>query len=167
MHRQELQLSAGRGVRRSGYGWILGPVAVGLGLVAHLLSGGPPPRASVLIAVAALAGMLAAVAGRFQLRTWAVLLASGLAQQVLHLAFTGLAAVEADSAVPHDHRSLIVPDLAVPTPHVQSMELMIDLHAAAAVVTLLLVILWDRIASGNPGKERRSGVQRAPDDADA
>ncbi len=167
-------MSRRQAARGAKFLWLIGPAAVGCGLAAHLLSGGEPPAAPVLLSLAALASMLAAILCRLQVPGWAVLLLSGLAQQVLPLAFSTLGSVEGGTAQRHGHQGVVLPDsLAAPVSGRQSMELMINLHAAAALVTMLLVsqlgkaTQLNRAVALEPAKEHASQTERAPDDADA
>ena len=77
-----------RFVRGPGFvAWEVGPVSVGLGLAAHLLSGGGSPPVPVLVALMALLSMCASLAARVRIPSWLLLVLCGLAQQMLHLAF--------------------------------------------------------------------------------
>ncbi|MDQ0261404.1 hypothetical protein [Sinomonas atrocyanea] len=69
----------------------VGPAAVGLGLAAHIVSGGAPPPVTVLMALTAVTSLLAAAVAHLQLPSWAIGIGSGALQQVLHLLFTALA----------------------------------------------------------------------------
>jgi hypothetical protein len=129
-------------IRAPGYvPWLPGPVATGLGLLAHLLSGGALPWPPALLALAALLSMAASVVSRLRLPVWALLLLCGLAQQLLHPAFVLFSGVPAGpQGSPHSHVLLLppVPGItAAPAGHLQ--ELMLVTHMAAALLTALLV----------------------------
>jgi hypothetical protein len=140
---------------------------VGLALAAHLASGGQAPDIAILVALTALMSMAAAVLGRLRMKGWIVLLVSALAQQVLHLALNGLGGVSGRTAAQHGHQEFAVQvSEADWNPGQQSMELMIDLHAAAAVVIMLLVTNRGKVVTALAARGRHSGVERAPDNAD-
>jgi hypothetical protein len=84
---------------------------------------------------------VAAMLARFKLPVWALLLASGLIQQVLHLMFGSFSANV--GSVPAGHAHGVVPWLppqAVPEPggH-HALELMLDAHVAAALLTVVVI----------------------------
>ncbi|WP_115789243.1 hypothetical protein [Arthrobacter silvisoli] len=121
--------------------WLLGPLATGLGLLAHLLSGGALPWPPALLALAALLSMAASLVSRLRLPAWALLLLCGLAQQVLHPAFALFSGVSAGpQGVSHAHVLLLPPvpgSTAAPAGHLQ--ELMLVTHVAAALLTALIM----------------------------
>ncbi|MGN6442719.1 MAG: hypothetical protein ACTHL6_12580 [Arthrobacter sp.] len=85
-----------------------------------------------------------------QLPGWAVLAASAVAQQLLHLAFS---AFSTPSAVPlpgHDHGAGSAPDVpssSAAAPAAHSLHLMLYLHAAAALGAAAVVAQWSRISA--------------------
>ncbi len=129
-------------------GWEVGPAAVGLGLVAHLVSGGVSPGVPVLIALTALLSMCASLLARINLPSWLLLVLCGVAQQVLHLAFdrlSGTFSVVAPAQHQHAGSGWQTGQLAA-TPSVaagHSPDLMLDTHVAAALLTALLVARAD------------------------
>lgn len=149
-------------------GWEVGPVAVGLGLVAHLVSGGVSPGIPVLIALTALLSMCASLLARINLPSWLLLVLCGLAQQVLHLAFDRLSGTFLLGApAQHQHAATgLQPGQLTAPPLVasgHSPDLMLDTHVAAALLTALLVARADisvtralallhRTTSGDPRK---------------
>ncbi|WP_284989152.1 hypothetical protein [Arthrobacter sp. efr-133-TYG-120] len=128
-------------------GWEVGPAAVGLGLVAHLVSGGVRPGVPVLIALTALLSMCASLLARINLPSWLLLVLCGVAQQVLHLAFdrlSGTFSVGAPAQHQHAATGLQPGQLtATPSPAGHSPDLMLDTHVAAALLTALLVARVD------------------------
>ncbi|MCZ9880287.1 hypothetical protein [Arthrobacter sp. B2a2-09] len=128
--------------------WEVGPVAVGLGLVAHLVSGGVSPGVPLLFALTALLSMCASLLARINLPNWLLLVLCGVAQQVLHLAFdrlSGSFSVVAPAQHQHGASGLQAGQLAA-TPFVasgHSPDLMLDMHVAAALLTALLVARAD------------------------
>jgi hypothetical protein len=121
--------------------WLLGPVATGLGLGAHLASGGALPWVPALLAVAALLSMCASLLSRLRLPVWALLLLSGIAQQLLHLAFVMFSGI-AVGAASQSHSHVLLPPAAPgaatePAAHLQ--DLMLVTHVAAALLTALVM----------------------------
>ncbi|WP_139005087.1 hypothetical protein [Arthrobacter crystallopoietes] len=143
-------------------------LAMMLALVAHLASGGTMPALPVLIAITALTTLAATVLSRVSAPAWTLVLAAGVAQQVLHLAFeafaarpaaAGLSAVSS-SGPSHPHHSEVDPaQLAASItasaehagPHSEYVMLMLHFHLAAAVLTALLMA-WSRRRGGLPQK---------------
>jgi hypothetical protein len=126
-----------------------GPAAVGLGLVAHLVSGGAAPPAGVLAALAVLVSLLAAAAARAPLAPWMLALGSGALQQVLHLAFTALAGPNGPlfPAAGHAHHGA-VSTAASPGPGVPlDFHLLVVAHIAAALLTVLALTAATRAAA--------------------
>lgn len=160
--------------------WIPGPVAAGLGWAAHMAGGGQSPAILIVVALAALLGLGATVLGRRRLPLWAVLVAAGLAQQLLHLAFSAFASPDGFVLPGHGHGETPAPDaVAGPPAGSQDLHLMLDLHAAAALLTALVAMQGNRLvrwgrslrwrapASSARGDGQASGRERAADDADA
>jgi len=139
--------------------WLAGPVSIGLGLAAHLAAGGPAPSLMILAALAALFGMAAAMIGRYSLPGWAVLLAFGLAQQLLHLAFaafSGGSGGSGEGLSGHGHGGSVQNagpaqdpppsgEAASLTGH--SLHLMLHVHMAAALAAYAIISYWPRFAS--------------------
>jgi hypothetical protein len=158
-------------VRGTSGAWVAGPLSTGLGLAAHLAAGGQAPGILIVTALAALLGMAAAMAGRRPLQGWAVLVAAGVAQQLLHLAFASFSTASGFSLSGHHLAS--PPDVPVPGVSAteesgasHSLHLMLHLHMAAALVVMVTVTQWTKVVSV---VQRRggSGRERAPGNADA
>lgn len=164
-----------RSGRRSRFpGWEVGPVAVGLGLVAHLVSGGASPGVPMLMALTALLSMCASLVARVNFPNWLLLVLCGVSQQLLHLAFDRLSGTFS-GVVPaqHEHAAagLQVGQLSA-APFVasgHSPDLMLDTHVAAALLTALLVARADtsvtralallrRTSPGSPHTVHKSGL---------
>jgi hypothetical protein len=103
------------------------------------------------MALAALLGMAASMVGPRQLPAWAVLVAAGLAQQLLHLAFTAFSVSNGVPLPGHGHGgALDVPPLepgASAAPH--TLHLMLHLHMGAALVTMAVVTQWNKLGKLN------------------
>jgi hypothetical protein len=127
-----------------------GPVTVLLALLAHIVSGGSAPAAPIIAALAALAAMIAAALARTRMRSWVLVAVLGVAQQILHILFDRLAVTFGQSvgtgAQNHGHA---VPDESL-TPvggsgisggvgSAHAMDLMLNTHAAAALLTALIL----------------------------
>ncbi|WP_156144102.1 hypothetical protein [Sinomonas humi] len=124
----------------------LGPAAVGLGLAAHLISGGAVPPLSVVVALTAVASLLATAAVHARRPpAWALGLGSGVLQQALHLLFTALAGPDGPlfPSSGHAHHGSPTP-LPVPvqegTSAAMDPHLLVVAHVAAALLTALLAI---------------------------
>lgn len=127
--------------------WLAGPLATGLGWAAHVLGGGRSPAVLIVVALAALLGMAAAMVGPRRLPPWAVLVAAGLAQQLLHLAFSALSSASGFALPGHGHGEMPPPE-ATPEPGKaaasQDLHLLLYLHAAAALLTAFAVTQWEK-----------------------
>ncbi|MFN3922279.1 MAG: hypothetical protein ACK4K6_01305 [Pseudarthrobacter sp.] len=152
--------------------WAAGPLSTGLGLSAHLAAGGRAPGILIVIAVAALLGMAAAMAGPRRLPGWAVLVAAGVAQQLLHLAFAAFS-TSSGFAFPGHHGGAAVPETptaGVPAAEASgaahSLHLMLHFHVAAALAAAAVTTQWTKVVS-MVRRTGRSGGKRAPGDADA
>lgn len=126
---------------RAHVAWVAGPLAVLLAAAAHLLGGEALPGPSVLLALTAILSMGASMLAGLKLPVWALLLLSGLIQQVLHLMFTGLSGYVGGSSSGHAHG---VPIWSPPQPAQTSgghaaIELMLDAHVAAALLTVVVI----------------------------
>ncbi|AUI51547.1 hypothetical protein AC20117_12795 [Arthrobacter crystallopoietes] len=143
-----------------------------LALVAHLASGGTMPALPVLIAITALTTLAATVLSRVDAPAWTLILAAGVAQQVLHLAFDAFAARPAAAGEstgpsagpsPSHHAEVDAEQLAatarIATEHAGShgeyVMLMLHFHLAAAVLTALLMA-WSRRRGGLEAEARPS-----------
>jgi hypothetical protein len=158
-------------VRDTSLAWLAGPLSTGLGLAAHVAAGGQAPGILIIAALAALLGMVAAMAGRRPLPGWAVLVAAGLAQQLLHLAFASFSTANGFSLPGHHSASPPAPPVpGVSAPEASgashSLHLMLHLHMAAALVVMVTVTQWRKVVSVVQ-RTGRSGRERAPGNADA
>jgi len=129
--------------------WLAGPLAAGLGLAAHLGGGGQSPAAPLVVALAALVALAAVLLGHLapaRLPGWAILVASAVAQQLLHLAFAAFSTAGAVPLPDHMHGGLPAPGVpSSPTATAaQSLHLMLYLHAAAALLAAAAVAQWGR-----------------------
>lgn len=145
---------------RAGSGaWLAGPISTGLGLAAHVAAGGPAPSPIILLALAALLGMAAAILARFAMRAWALLLFCAVAQQLLHLGFTGFSGGSGSGLSVHGHSGIpqeVPPAGEVAAPAGHSLHLMLHLHMAAALATYVAINYWPRLA----GLSRRISTGR-------
>ena len=82
------------------WAWVAGPVAVALGLAAHVISGGGAPAMPVLLALVALSALAAQLIARWIHGPILLLLLSGVAQQLLFFGreVWGLASVRSRQA---------------------------------------------------------------------
>lgn len=121
--------------------WLAGPVAVGLGVTAHLVSGGPVPPVSVLLALTALVSMIASLVASPKVPGWALLVLSGVIQQALHLAFDVLAGGPGEGQGVHSHvitfEAISAPISAGAGEHLS--HVMLFTHMAAALLTAFLL----------------------------
>ena len=121
--------------------WAAGPLAVLLGAGAHVLGGEALPGPWLLLALSALLSMAATMLARFRLPVWALLLASGLIQQVLHLMLGSFSGSVGGGPAGHSHG--LVPWLPPPpAPEAgghHALELMLDAHVAAALLTVAVI----------------------------
>jgi len=135
--------------------WLAGPLSTGLGLLAHVAAGGPAPSLMILVALAALLGMSAAMIGRYSLPGWAVLLACGLAQQLLHLGFAAFSGGSGEGLSGHGHGGSVqnvdpTPDPSpaggTAAPPGYSLQLMLHVHMAAALAAYTVINYWPSFA---------------------
>lgn len=150
-----------------------GPAAVGLGLVAHVLSGGAPPPAAVLVALTTFASLFAAAGARARPAPWAIAIGSAAVQQVLHLLLTALAGPNAPIFPSAGHVHGHLPQL--PAAQLSAGQLPIDFHLlivghiAAALGTALLITAALRFAAqrwqGRRGSGKRKNQSRPSDQA--
>ncbi|WP_281450534.1 hypothetical protein [Paenarthrobacter nitroguajacolicus] len=123
------------------WAWVSGLFAVGLGLAAHMTAGGSAPALPVLLGFAALCCLAAQLLAHWVHGPLLLLLASGVAQQLLHFGFAAFGGYFPGSGlVDHLHgasQSLSdAPALAASgggSPHI-----MLYTHMAAAILTLAL-----------------------------
>lgn len=134
------------------YGWLAGPAAVGLGSLAHLISGGQNPGPLILLALTALISLAATLLGRFLASGWFLLVFCGLIQQLLHLALTFLAATPGTGSSQHGHDRVDwqLTEVTAGPASSHSGELMLNAHVAAALLAALLLSgLQSRARSGD------------------
>lgn len=161
---EELRLIRGRGFAA----WEVGPVSVGLGLAAHLLSGGGAPPVPVLVALMALLSMCASLAARARLPGWLLVVLCGLVQQVLHLAFDQFTGTFSGTLPPGHHATAawqpgqLTAVLSGVPGHGHGQELMLDTHVAAALLTALLVAKTDTSVSRALALLHRAGAEMPP-----
>ncbi|MFC8040302.1 hypothetical protein ACFUOZ_13195 [Paenarthrobacter sp. NPDC057355] len=118
--------------------WVSGLIAVGLGLAAHMAAGGSAPALPVLLGLAALCCLGAQLLAHWVHGPLLLLLASGVAQQLLHLGFVAFGGYFPGSGwFDHLHGAQVlgsVPAGALPAGG--SVHLMLYTHMAAAIMTL-------------------------------
>lgn len=115
---------------------LVGLVSLGLACAAHVLSGGVLPGLPILCGLAALSALAATVVARLELPGWAVMLALGAAQQMLHWLLGGLAGAASSSTGSGDHHGAAVPVGGTATAG-HSPEIMLMLHTHLAVALLI------------------------------
>jgi hypothetical protein len=129
----------------------VGPAAVGLGLAAHVVSGGTAPPVTVLVALTAITSLLAAAAAHLQLPPWAIGCGSGALQQALHLLFTALTGATAPllPSVGHVHgHGPSAPGSGVLTAGsgaAVDLHLVVVAHLAAALLTVGVALAANRL----------------------
>jgi hypothetical protein len=121
--------------------WMAGPLAVALGASAHLVAGEAVPGPWVLVALTALLSMGASMLARLNVPMWVLFLVSGVAQQLLHLSFAGFSGDVGGASSGHTHESYVweQPQPAQAAGGHHAIELMLDAHVAAALLTVLIV----------------------------
>ncbi|BCW61427.1 hypothetical protein [Arthrobacter sp. StoSoilB22] len=139
------------------WAWVAGPVAVALGLAAHMVAGGSAPAIPVLVAFAAIGALAAQVMARWIHGPLLLLLASGVAQQLLHFGFAAFGGYfPGNGVLDHLHGGQ---DLAgVPAGAAASggnVHLLLYTHMAAAILTLLLAAGVSKLAA--PKRDRPLG----------
>lgn len=126
--------------RAPGYAWLMGPVAVGLGVGAHLVSGGQAPAPLIAVAVAALISLAASMLAPFLGSGWFLMVFSGVCQQLLHLAFSVVAAPPGGRlGHGHDGGAEQLPGAPSAVVAAHSGDLMVYTHVAAALLTALVL----------------------------
>ena len=143
---------AARRTRGGAAVWLAGPLSTALGLAAHVAGGGQSPAVVIVVALAALLGLGAVLVERLappQLPGWAVLVASAVAQQLLHLAFAAFSTSTTVSLPGHDHGAGSTPGVpsSAGAPAAHSLHLMLYLHAGAALAGAAAVAQWSRIST--------------------
>lgn len=124
---------------------VTGPAAVGLGLVAHVASGGATPPLAVVLALTVLVSLLGSAVARLSPPPWVLAIGSGVLQQALHLMFAALAGANASffpsAGHMHDHSAppSTIPGGPQTTAVLEDLHLMVVAHIAAALVTALLL----------------------------
>ncbi|WP_026547469.1 hypothetical protein [Paenarthrobacter nicotinovorans] len=130
------------------WAWVAGLVAVGLGLVAHMVAGGSAPAIPVLLAFAALGCLAAQLIARWVHGPLLLLLLSGVAQQLLHLGFDAFGGYfPGNGFLDHFHGGQSLGD--VPEGAASSggdVHLLLYTHMAAAILTLLVASGVSKVA---------------------
>ncbi len=142
---------------------LVGLLSLGLGLAAHALSGGELPSVPILCGLAALAVLAATLVAQARLPGWALMLALGAAQQVLHWLLGGLGG-GASSTVPgtgvHHGAGEVPVGSGTGQGHSPEVMLMLHTHLAAALLAGWAAVRYPRIAGwvsrrlGQPLQER-------------
>ena len=132
-----------KGTVRNKWTWVAGPVAVALGLGAHVVSGGSAPAIPILLGFVALSALAAQLITHWIHGPILLLLISGAAQQVLFFGFDALGgSFPGLGSLDHLHGTgQIPPDLPAAVSGggaVHGSDLMLYTHAAAAILTLLI-----------------------------
>lgn len=141
------------------WAWVTGPTAVALGLAAHLFAGGSAPAIPVVLAFAALAALAAQLIARWVHGPLLLLLASGLAQQLLHVGFDAFGGFFAGSGLlDHLHSGQVLGEVpAGAAPSGGSVHLLLYTHMAAAILTLVIAAGVSRLAA----QKRAQPLRRA------
>lgn len=144
------------------WAWVAGPIAVALGLSAHVISGGGSPAMPVLLAFVALSALAAQLVVRWIHGPILLLLLSGVAQQLLFFGFDALGgSFSGVGFLDHLHGQPQQP-VAVPADsqpgsgEVHAADLMLYTHAAAAILTLLVAAGVSRLARRGRHQGQRS-----------
>lgn len=144
------------------WAWVAGPVAVALGLAAHVISGGSAPAMPVLLAFVAFSALAAQLVARWVHGPLLLLLLSGVAQQLLFFGFEALgASYSGIGFLDHLHgqpqQVVGVPaDTQAVSGQVHAADLMLYTHAAAAILTLLVAAGVSRLARRGRHQRQRS-----------
>ena len=131
------------------WAWVAGPVAVVLGLAAHMVAGGSAPALPVLLAFAALCGLAAQLIARWVHGPLLLLLFSGLVQQLLHFGFVAFGGFFPGSGLlDHLHGGQVLGDVpAGAASSSGSVHLLLYTHMAAAILTLLVAAGVTKLAA--------------------
>ena len=127
--------------RRVHAAWVSGPLSVALGASAHLLAGEAVPGPWVLLALTALLSMGASMLASLNIPVWVLYLVSGVVQQLLHLSFAGFYGGGGGAPSGHTHEAYVwqQPQQAQASGGHHDIELMLDAHIAAALLTVLII----------------------------
>jgi hypothetical protein len=131
-------------VRSAGAGLLV----LGLGLAAHTVSGGALPSPPILCGLAALAVLASTLVAQARLPVWAVMLLSGVAQQVLHWLLAGLGGTvtSALSGAEVHHGGAVPVGSGAGQGHSPEVMLMLHAHLAAALLTGWAAVRYPRAA---------------------
>lgn len=132
---QEVDRAPNRRARVTARAALVGLLSLGLGLLAHAVSGGPLPSPPILITVAALTALAATLVAQAKLPIWAVMLLLGVAQQLLHWILGGLGGAPSLSG-PADHHGEAAPvqPSAAAQGHPPEVTLLLHAHLGAALL---------------------------------
>ncbi|MDQ0679799.1 hypothetical protein QFZ30_003181 [Arthrobacter pascens] len=135
--------------RRVHAAWVAGPLAVALGASAHLVAGEAVPGPWVLLALTALLSMGASMLAHLNVPVWVLFLVSGVVQQLLHLSFAGFSGDGWGGSSGHTHESYVwqQPQPAQALGGHHDIELMLDAHVAAALLTVLIITQSGAVAT--------------------
>jgi hypothetical protein len=142
--------------------WLPGPLAVLLGLGAHLASGGTAPAVPIVVALTALLSLSASILGRLRMPGWVLFVLCGLSQQILHLAFSALSGKSSGGPGGHGHggpEPVSVPGL--PGQPVEDLHLMVHAHLAGALLMLLVITQAGNVMSHIQSRRSRPDSARA------
>ena len=128
-------------------GWLFGSVTVLLGVVIHAATGHPVPALPIVVATAALLSLAGTVVTRIGVPNWALLVLAGIGQQTVHWAFAFFSdplattlATNLGGGHGHDAAAQFTgPGLLLAGVPTQPLHVLLYAHAAAALLTFLLV----------------------------
>jgi hypothetical protein len=158
------QVASGR-VRAESRAWLLGPLATGLGWAAHVLGGGASPAPLIVVALGALLGMVTAIGRPGRLPGWGLLLASGVVQQLLHLAFAALSVSTGVDLPGHGHGRPEAADPNTQGAHpagAADLHLLLYLHMAAALLTAYAAGLLEKSTVHRRQRVTAPGIDSGP-----
>ncbi|MFJ6537324.1 hypothetical protein ACIQH5_13970 [Paenarthrobacter sp. NPDC091711] len=143
------------------WAWVAGPVAVILGLAAHMVAGGSVPAVPVLVAFAAMGALAAQVMSRWIRGPLLLLLVSGVAQQLLHWGFDAFGGYFPGTGfLDHLHGGQALTDIpAGAAASGGNVHLLLYTHMAAAILTLLLAAGVSKLAAQGREASRRGADQ--------
>ncbi|MFF2842181.1 hypothetical protein [Paenarthrobacter sp. NPDC057981] len=130
------------------WAWVSGLIAVGLGLAAHMLAGGSSPAFPVLLGFTALCCLAAELLARWVHGPLVLLLASGVAQQLLHFGFAALGGYfPGNGWFEHLHGAQVLGDVpAGVASSGGSPHIMLYTHTTAAILTLVAAAGVSKVA---------------------